>query len=63
MPYDVIRFYQSGHPQELVATGLTLEAAQAWTSGPEASSSTAAHTEGQARTERFGAWFEGYREA
>lgn len=61
MSYMIKRFYQN-HESEVVATGLSLEAAQERCGDPETSSRTATGDEAEARTAEFGAWFEGYEE-
>jgi hypothetical protein len=50
------------HPRQIVAKGLTLAEAQEWCRDPETSSSTATSAEAVARTEKYGAWFDGYEE-
>lgn len=62
MTYKVIRMYQGDHPTETIETGLTLEEAQAHCSDPETSSSTATTAEASERTDKFGAWFDGYED-
>ena len=49
-------------PREVITRGLTLEQAQAHCSDPETSSSTATGTHAQARTAKYGPWFDGYEE-
>lgn len=60
--YRITRFYQQGHPKEIIEEGLTLEEAQAHCEDPETSSRTATEAEGVERTERMGEWFDGYTE-
>lgn len=61
--YAITRMYfRDDVDNEVVATGLTLDEAQAWCRDPETSSSTATSPEGVARTEEFGPWFDGYDE-
>jgi hypothetical protein len=61
--YRIVRMYEDDmHDRETIATGLTLEEAQAHCSDPETSSSTCTEPENVARTERKGRWFDGYRE-
>jgi hypothetical protein len=61
--YKIVRFYQDSRiERETVETGLTLDEAQERCSDPETSSTTATNPEAMARTERCGAWFEGYCE-
>lgn len=55
--YKIIRFYQREDvPNETIATGLTLDEAQAHCEDPETSSRTATDPGTQ------GAWFDGYTE-
>jgi len=62
--YEIVRFYQDpNHPEAIVKTGLTLEAAQKHCRDPETSSSTCSNAAGLARTKARGPWFDGYREA
>jgi hypothetical protein len=58
--YTVTRFYQGDTERDTVATGLTLDEAQAMCHDPETSSSTATSAEALARTLVDGAWFCGY---
>ncbi len=61
--YKIVRNYFKGRPQncrQVIKTGLTLEEAQAHCKDPETSSSTCRLARNKARTERFGAWFDGY---
>lgn len=59
--YKIVRmFMNSGN--RTIATGLTLEAAQAHCSNPETSSKTATSSTAKARTRRSGPWFDGYSE-
>jgi hypothetical protein len=61
--YKVMRFYQSDDKEtEVLATGLTLEEAQAHCKDPETSSSSATSPEAAARTARYGPWFDGFGE-
>jgi hypothetical protein len=62
--YRIVRSYrEAAIRRRVIATGLTLEQAQAHCSDPETSSRTAtSKTEGE-RTRRVGAWFDGYEEA
>lgn len=60
--YKVVRFYQGDHPREVVETGLTLEEAQAHCKDPDSSSRTCTSKSGNARTRKFGDWFEGFEE-
>ncbi len=61
MTYEIVRFYQGDHPQEVIATGLSLEDAKAHCNDPETSSRTATGAEAVARTEEHGPWFDGFR--
>lgn len=59
--YKIIRvFADDDIPQEVVATGLTLNQAQAHCLGLQSSSNTCTSPEGAARTEEFGPWFDGW---
>lgn len=61
--YKIIRHYRdSDVPNRTIATGLTLEEAQAHCQNPETSSSTCTGKVGKARTRKLGAWFDGYSE-
>jgi hypothetical protein len=61
--YKIVRFYQDRNVErETLDTGLTLEEAKAHCDDPEASSRTATSDEADARTEMYGAWFEGFYE-
>lgn len=61
--YKVIRYFQNDEVgPKIVATGLTLEEAQAHCQDPESTSSKCKSQEGCERTKRFGNWFDGYRE-
>mgnify|MGYP001564869206 CR=1 FL=1 len=61
--YKIIRGYQSDHYRsETVATGLTLEEAQAHCKDPETSSRTATGRKAKLLTDRCGPWFDGYEE-
>ena len=60
MTYRIVRFFQNGPPhREVIASGYTLEEAQAHCSDPETSSKTAVGRAAQ-RTNRRGPWFDGY---
>jgi hypothetical protein len=62
--YFIIRHYQvSDMKGRVIKRGLTLDEAQAHCSDPETSSSTCRNNAGQARTQRVGAWFDGYEQA
>ena len=59
--YKIIRFYRDAPTrQRVIKRGLTLEEAQEHCSDPETSSSTATGWHARKRTERLGAWFDGY---
>jgi hypothetical protein len=60
--YCIVRFYQQGHPRQIIAEGLTLEEAQEHCNDPETSSRTCTSAEGLAHTAEYGAWFDGYTE-
>jgi hypothetical protein len=62
--YKIIRRYfnESVRPRTM-ATGLSLEQAQAWCKDPETSSQTCVKTAGKARTRKCGPWFDGYTES
>jgi len=59
--YKVVRHYQNaGIRRRTIATGLTLEQAQAHCQNPETSSRTATGKVARARTRRVGEWLDGY---
>lgn len=58
--YRVVRLYKDDHPREVIATGLTLEAAQTHCKDPQTSSTTATAPDAIARTAARGAWFDAY---
>jgi hypothetical protein len=60
--YQVVRMFFENRPREVVAKYMTLAEAQEWCRDPETSSSTATSAEAVARTEKLGAWFDGYEE-
>jgi hypothetical protein len=60
--YRIIRMYFEGHRKQVLARGLTLEAAQAWCNDPETSSRTCALRTNVQRTKKKGAWFDGYED-
>jgi len=60
MLYKIVRLYKNDHPRRTIASGVTLEEAQAHCSDPETSSSTCTSSAGRARTRRTGEWFDGY---
>lgn len=59
--YKIVRMYFKGK-RKTVATGLSLEAAQAHCRNPETSSRTATGSKAQARTRKHGPWFDGYEQ-
>lgn len=61
--YRIVRMYRrAGIKSRTIATGLTLEQAQAHCRSPETSSSTCTGKVGKARTRKLGEWFDGYSE-
>jgi hypothetical protein len=58
--YKIVRRYDRARTRRTIATGLTLEQAQAHCSNPETSSRTCTNRTGRARTRRLGPWFDGY---
>jgi hypothetical protein len=61
--YKIVRgYFDDDLEREVIATGLTLEEAQAHCEDPETSSRTATSPEGVARTELHGPWFDRYTE-
>jgi hypothetical protein len=61
--YKIVRFYQDrAIERETIETGLTLSEVKAHCDDPETSSKTATSPEAAARTERYGAWFDGWNE-
>lgn len=61
MAYKVVRFYFNKPGQRrTIASGLTLEQAQAHCQNSETSSSTCVGKAGKALTRKHGAWFDGY---
>lgn len=62
--YRIVRMYQRAEiRRRIIATGLTLEEAQAHCKNPETSSSTCTNSAGKARTRKLGPWFDGYEGA
>lgn len=59
--YKIVRFFQNSGRQFVIKTGLTLALAQAHCNDPETSSRTCTTETGKRRTQRSGAWFDGYR--
>lgn len=63
MSYKIIRFYADKKLEdEVIETGLSLEEVKERCSDPEASSRKCESVEGIHRTNRCGAWFEGWVE-
>jgi hypothetical protein len=62
MTYKIIRFFRDTYRKRTIATGLTLEEAQAHCRDPETSSRTCTKSAGKQRTRRCGPWFDGYTE-
>lgn len=60
--YKIVRFYRDSDRRDIVATGLTLDEAQAHCHDDESSSSTAAGRAARERTECHGPWFDGFTE-
>lgn len=61
MSYRIVRFYYEGRVRRrTIATGLSLEQAQAWCRDPETSSRTCKGKAGKRRTRLMGPWFDGY---
>ena len=61
--YRIVRMFKSSdHPTQVVKRGLTLREAREHCRAPETSSSTCTTKLGQERTEKFGAWVDGYEE-
>lgn len=61
MSYKIVRFYAHSN-NEVIATGLTLEEAQAHCEDPETSSTTCTMPDQVERTRKHGPWFDGYQE-
>jgi hypothetical protein len=60
--YKIVRKYLRNTPDEVLATGLTLEQAQAHCQDPETSSKTATNAAGQPLADTVGPWFDAYYE-
>ena len=59
--YKIIRMYfNENYSSRIIRKGLTLEEAQKHCNDKETSSSTCTNYHGIKRTERKGAWFDGY---
>ena len=63
MAYKIVRHYFNTSTKRVIKRGLTLQEAQAHCRDPETSSRTCTTREGKARTQRYGAWFDGYDES
>lgn len=61
MAYKIVRHYLRGN-KRTIETGLTLEEAQEHCRNPETSSKTCTTSKANARTRRYGPWFDGYSE-
>lgn len=61
MSYKIVRMYFKGG-RRTIATGITLEQAQAHCRDPETSSSTCKKSHNVRRTRVMGPWFDGYEE-
>ena len=63
MSYKIQRcYFQGGRRPRTIASGVSLEEAQAHCRNPETSSSTCTSAVGRRRTKRLGAWFDSYTE-
>ena len=66
MAYKIVRMYfdrdRAAGARRTIATGLTLEQAQAWCRDPETSSKTCTMRAARNRTAKYGPWFDGYTE-
>lgn len=60
--YKIVRYFYRNSRKRTIATGLTLEEAQAHCNDPETSSKTATSAKSRRYTERNGPWFDGYEE-
>src|SRR4030095_4567800 len=61
--YRIVRMYfRAATRKRVIASGLTLEQAQAHCQDPETSARTCTSSAGRARTRRMGPWFDGYEE-
>lgn len=60
MSYKIVRSYLNNPCRRTIATGLTLEEAQAHCRNPETSSRTATSSAARRRTRIHGPWFDGY---
>lgn len=61
--YKITRFFQDPrNASQTIHTGLTLDEAQEHCRDSESSSSTCTLPQNVARTEQFGAWFDGFDE-
>ena len=61
--YKIVRnYFNDNIPRRTIATGLTLDEAQAHCRDPETNSSTCQQHVNRKRTARLGKWFDGYTE-
>jgi hypothetical protein len=60
--YRIVRHYFRDYGKRIIKRGLTLEEAQAHCRDSETSSSTCTSVDARRRTEKMGAWFDGYEE-
>ena len=60
--YKIVRMFKDSPKRMTMATGLTLEEAQAHCRDPETSSSTATGLAETILIKNFGPWFDGYEE-
>jgi len=62
MSYKIQRVYFNNYRKRLIASGLTLEEAQAHCADPETSSRTCRKAANRRRTKQRGPWFDSYAE-
>lgn len=60
--YKIVRFFFATDRRVTWKKGLTLEQAQAHCADPESSSKTGVTKISRQRTQRYGAWFDGFAE-
>lgn len=60
--YRIVRKFFDKHPDEEIATGLTLDEAKAHCGNPETSSTSCTTASAKAITEKMGPWFDAYYE-
>jgi hypothetical protein len=61
--YEIVRFFFfTTHEKEVIKTGLTLEEARLHCKDPESCSTSCVSDTSKNITEKYGAWFDGYRE-